>query len=117
MGLLALALLVAGLIARPTSTLPILWNVVIPLVPLSLLVSPALWRNVCPLATLNTLSGRWGTRRLEPAAVSATGATGIALLIVLVPARRFIFNTNGAALASTIVPSRRRPSCSARSSS
>jgi len=102
-GILALALLIAGLIARPAQTLPVLWNVLIPMIPASLLVSPALWRNVCPLATLNTLSRRHGKRRLEPATASAIGAAGIALLVVLVPARRFVFNTGGAALAITIV--------------
>jgi len=101
MGVVALVALIAALVVRPARSLTLLWNVVIPLVPASLLVTPALWRNVCPLATLNTLTNRRG-RRLAPAAAPAIGAVGMALLVVLVPARRFLFNTNGLALAATI---------------
>lgn len=100
LGLGLLALLVLGLVARPEPTLRLFWNVVIPLLPASLLVSPALWRGVCPLATLNTASnGLIGRRALTAKWVPLTGAVGVVLLALLVPARRFLFNTDGTALA------------------
>lgn len=95
---------VAGLFLAPDPTLTALWNVIIPLVPASLLVSPALWRNVCPLATLNTAAnGVLHRRPLRGRWVRAVGMAGIAMFLVLVPARRFLFNHDGAALAITIV--------------
>ncbi len=55
-GVLATVGLISGLIWKPEPALNMLWNVVIPLVPASLLISPMLWRNSCPLATLNHVS-------------------------------------------------------------
>jgi hypothetical protein len=99
----ATALLLVALVRWPEIALTILWDMVIPLVPASLLVSPSLWRNVCPLATLNTVTNGVRTRRLLHARTSAgAGAVGIALLLLLVPARRFLFNVDGPALAVTI---------------
>jgi hypothetical protein len=102
-GLLATALLLVGLVAVPDAALRALWDIAIPLVPASLLVSPMLWRNTCPLATLNLLGNGWlGRRPLGGRALERAGAAGIALLVILVPARRFLFNTDGAALAVTV---------------
>jgi hypothetical protein len=95
--------LLGGLVVVPEPSLELLWNVVIPLVPASLLVAPALWRNVCPLATLNLLANRRAGRRLGPPTTSHLWAIGILLLLILVPARRFLFNTNGPALATTVI--------------
>lgn len=103
-GLVATVALLLGLVWRPDASLKILWNVVIPLVPASLLISPMLWRNSCPLATLNMISNRLAGRR-TPSGPLAAGSTtlGVALLVVLVPARHFVFNTDGPALAMTII--------------
>jgi hypothetical protein len=96
--------LVVALVVLPQVALGVLWDIVIPLVPASLLISPALWRNVCPLAALNMALNRLGPRRV-PTRRFVTRATtvGIVLLAVLVPARRFSLNTDGGALAVTIV--------------
>ena len=76
-GLLLLAGLMVGLVARPEPTLHVLWSVVIPLLPASFLVSPALWRGICPLATLNTLSnGLIERRALTAKWIPVGGATG-----------------------------------------
>jgi hypothetical protein len=92
------------MVFRAEVALTVLWDLAIPLVPASLLVSPAIWRNVCPLATLNLLGNRrTGGRRLGPPITHRLWAVGIVLLVVLVPARRLVFNTNGAALAATVV--------------
>lgn len=102
-GVLATLLLVVTLVLRPDSALLVLWNVLIPLVPASLLLSPLLWRNVCPLATFTTAAnGAFGRRPLGNGESLAAGTLGMVLLGVLVPARRFLFNTDGVALAVTI---------------
>ena len=99
---LTLALL-AGLLRRPEATLTILWSLVIPLVPASLLVAPQLWRNVCPLATLNMASNGLVARRNPSPRLLAGGAiAGMVLLVVMVPARRVLFNTDATVLAVTI---------------
>ncbi len=103
-GVVATVGLLAGLIWRPEPSLALLWNIAIPLVPASLLLSPLLWRNACPLATLNQAMNRFARGRRAGArfAVQA-GVVGIALLAVLVPARRVLFNTDGPVLAATIL--------------
>lgn len=103
-GLAATAALLIGLFVRPTSSLALLWNVVIPLVPATLLISPMLWRNSCPLATLNQLTNQVGRQSLPRERLGTAAAVlGIVLLAVLVPARRFVFNTEGPALATVIL--------------
>ncbi len=95
--------LLVGLVLQPELSLDILWNVLIPLVPASLLVTPMLWRNVCPLATLNLVSNRTrGAHKLGNGWLLPAGLVGMFLLVVLVSARRFVFNTNGTILAVTI---------------
>ncbi len=101
MGVLLTLVLVGALWMYPDPTLNLLWNAVIPLLPAAFLVSPAIWRNTCPLATLNMMGG--GRRTLKAAQMPWAGAAGIALLLLLVPARRFAFNTDGHILAATIV--------------
>ncbi len=100
----ATAALVAGLFLAPHTSLVILWSVLIPLVPASLLVTPKAWRNVCPLATLNMWTSRRATRPSQgPRFTAVTHTLGIILLATLVPARHFVFNTNGPALATTVI--------------
>jgi hypothetical protein len=95
--------LLAGLVLRPDATLTILWSLVIPLVPASLLVAPQLWRNVCPLATLNMASnGLVARRNPSPRLLAGAAVVGMALLVILVPARRVLFNTDATMLAVTI---------------
>ena len=84
--------------------LSVLWNVLIPILPASFLIAPALWRGICPLATLNMMSNRLvGRRRLSSKLIPTATIIGIVLLFILVPARRFLFNENGALLAATII--------------
>lgn len=103
-GIILTFVLLAGLIRVPELSLKILWNAVIPMLPAVFLIQPEIWRNVCPLATLNVLSGRrFGKRTIGPDTTRRLGAVGIILLLAMVPARRFLFNTDGAALAIAIV--------------
>ena len=103
-GVVLTPVLIGALWVWPKPTLTLLWDMVIPLLPAVFLVNPLIWRNVCPLATLNDLSGRRSRARATSLRVVRAGwVLGVALLFVLVPARRFLFNTNGPALAVTIV--------------
>ncbi len=101
-GLAATVLLLVGMVVRPTQALSILWNVLIPLVPASLLVSPLIWRNTCPLATLTMAANREGRPGLSPEVARNTLVVGVVLLALLVPARRFWFNVDGPILAATV---------------
>lgn len=96
--------LIVGLWTMPDATLRVLWYAVIPVLPAVFLVNPALWRNMCPLATLNTVPGaRSRGLKLDARMLRWTPAVGLALLLVLVPARRFLFNMDGRALALVIL--------------
>ena len=102
-GLLVTVGLLAALLLEPEIALLVLWSAAIPLLPATFLINPGLWRNVCPLATLNMFSGDIvGHRRLTARLIPPAGLLGIVLLAVMVPARRFLFNANAVALASTI---------------
>ncbi len=102
--LVATVLLIAGLYFRPVITLKIFWNLIIPLVPITFLITPIIWRSLCPLATLNMLlNGRLDTRVLPSSSLAAIGGVGLILLGILVPARRFLFNENAMALIILVV--------------
>ncbi|HRP07428.1 MAG TPA: hypothetical protein PLL69_02980 [Gemmatimonadales bacterium] len=104
LGLVATLGLIGGLVAWPNRSLHLLWDIVIPVLPAVFVLNPLTWRNVCPLATLNSMVGV--RAEAPPPDIRTTRQlwwVGIALLGVLVPARRFLFNSNGPALAGTIV--------------
>jgi len=96
--------LVVGLIVAPKLWLHVLWDMVIPILPAVFLINPLIWRNVCPLATVNEFTGSPATgSAMSPQLMKNGWILGMALLFVLVPARRFLFNENGVALALTIL--------------
>jgi nitrite reductase (NADH) large subunit len=103
-GLLSTVALLAALIMIPDQGLRILWFVLVPVLPATFLVSPAIWRGSCPLATLTKLlNGVVSKKPLRMPYLGHAGTIGIVLLLVMVPARRFLFNENGMVLAITIV--------------
>lgn len=103
-GVALTVVLLAALVLWPERALHLLWDVAIPILPATFLVNPLLWRNVCPLGTLNRIAGsRVGRRLLAVPDARVAWIVGILLLVVLVPARRFVFNDNGPMLAATIV--------------
>ncbi len=95
--------LLAWMILAPEAALTALWYVAIPVLPATFFVNTILWRGVCPLATLN----EWGNRLGRPQAPSARtvavlSVAGLILFHLMVPARRFLFNEHGPALAATV---------------
>ncbi len=104
LGLVVTIALIVGFIVRPDVALPALWNMIIPILPATFLVAPSLWRGVCPLASLNMLpNSRMGRRAIPKRALTTINAFGIVLLVLLVPARRFLFNEHGIALAVVVI--------------
>ncbi|MBM3990626.1 MAG: hypothetical protein FJ298_06395 [Planctomycetes bacterium] len=102
-GLALTGVLLVELLAAPQPTLHVLWDMVIPLLPAVFLVNPLVWRSVCPLATINEYTGNQAGRgAVPPRVLRVAWVIGIALLFAMVPARRFLFNEDGAALAITI---------------
>lgn len=103
LGVLLTVVLLLALVWWPDGSLHLLWEMVIPLLPAVFLVNPLLWRNVCPLATLNDFGGRrHASAPLSATMLGAGWVVGIALLLLMVPARRFLFNEHGMVLAATI---------------
>ena len=93
-GLLALA---AGIFLVPGFTLPLFWNVVLPLIPAVLLVSPGLWRGVCPVATVSIWTARPGAPRIAESPDRSIDLVAAGLLFAIVPARHLLWNQNGMA--------------------
>lgn len=102
-GIVLLGVLLVGLVTAPALALHLLWNLAVPVLPATFLVNTAIWRNVCPLATLSLLPGAYRGRGIDGSVVRATAIVGILLFLLLVPARRFLFNGDGPALAVAIV--------------
>ena len=91
----------ALLFALPPVGLFLFWRIAIPILPLVFLVAPGLWRNVCPLAAADQLPRLLGLTRgrtLPRWLREYAYLIGIALFIILVAARKVIFNQNGPAL-------------------
>jgi NADPH-dependent 2,4-dienoyl-CoA reductase/sulfur reductase-like enzyme/ferredoxin len=95
----ALALAVT-LIVAPSTGLPLFWKLLVPLLPLLWLCLPGLWRNLCPLAASNQVPRVLGFTRgwTTPSFTPRWGyVIGIAAFVVLVPARKVLFNRSGIA--------------------
>lgn len=104
LGLVVTVVLIVGFFVQPELALRVLWNVLIPILPATFLITPALWRGLCPLATLNTITNGLVERRPLPARMlPSVGVVGMVLLVVLVPARRFLFNEHGITLAVIVM--------------
>lgn len=94
-----LPLAVAGLVLLPRLGPQLLWNVVVPALPLVLLLTPARWRNHCPLGAWASLADRRADADRAPATL---GAMGIALLALAVPLRHLAADRDGLAAAALL---------------
>jgi len=93
--------MVGVLFLWPDTGLMITWKLLIPLVPLSLLLTPRLWRNLCPIATLSQLPlrlGIGGARRFPLRAARGAAVVAAIGLFVLVPLRHPLLDQSGTAL-------------------
>jgi len=103
----ATALAVAALLVEnPERGRILLWQVLVPSLPLVMLVVPGLWRNLCPMAALNQLPRMAGfTRGLAhtPRVREYSFVVGIALFFVLVSSRKWLFDASGLASAALVV--------------
>lgn len=95
--------LAASVALKPEPMLDVVWGMIVPLVPITLLIVPGLWRNVCPLAAVSQLPRRLGRRARGAAPSSVTMPAGMMLLLALVTARKVWFNHSGLATAGLIV--------------
>ena len=102
-GVVAVGAIIILLFAAPEPTLAWTWNVVVPVLPATFLLTPAIWRNACPLATLNEIPTHLGRRGRHPSRAMASGALAVIALFVLVPARRAVLNASGEALAGVLI--------------
>lgn len=101
--LAAVPLLLLWLLIEPAGALLALWYVAIPLLPATFFISTAIWRGICPLATLNEMGNRLGKQRTpSPTILLALSVGSLILFHLMVPARHFVFNQNGPALAGTV---------------
>lgn len=100
---LAATLTWLGLVAwGPEPVLRWTWNVIVPLLPASFLLTPALWRNVCPLATLNELPHGLREPDRIPPGWTASGVLAVAALILLIPLRRALLNGDAGWTAGSV---------------
>jgi len=103
MVLVSLALLVADLFVESEQTLSVLWNIEIPIVPVTFLIALGIWRTICPLAIQNMIRGNISRPFFPSGLMPMTHLTGITLLVVLVAAHKSVFNENGPILAIAIM--------------
>ena len=90
------------LFVAPDLGLDLFFGIAVPVLPLLWFVAPGVWRNLCPLAAANQTPRLFGfTRALKaPRWVAEHGyLIAISSFLVLVPARKFLLNDNGPALA------------------
>lgn len=94
-----------ALIVRPALGLHLLWNVLIPVAPALLVVAPGIWRNVCPLGSMSLMPHHFGLSRGRRMSSTWRGRLflgAFVLLILVVPLRKVLLDTNGPVLAAVL---------------
>ncbi len=90
--------IVVMLLVVPKAGIVALWNVLVPIAPALLVFAPGIWRNVCPLGSTALWARHMGlsrARRLSKAAQGWLALLGLALLLLIVPLRHLVLDTNG----------------------
>jgi len=94
--------LLPTLIWIPDLGLDLFWNVLIPVAPAVFVVIPGVWRNICPMATSGLLPRHLGfsRRKIMPQALRSTFVIiSLVALLLIVPLRHAVLNTDGPATA------------------
>jgi hypothetical protein len=94
-----------ALIVWPRLGLHLLWNVLIPVAPALLVLAPGVWRNVCPLGSMSFVphhSGLSRRKNLSPVWRGRLYLGALILLLVVVPLRKVVLDTNGPLLAAVL---------------
>jgi hypothetical protein len=94
-----------ALIVKPNLGLHLLWNVLIPVAPALLVVAPGIWRNVCPLGTMSLAPYHFGLsrdKRLSSIWRGRLFLVSFVLLLVVIPMRKVLLDTNGPILAAVL---------------
>ena len=95
----------AALLWKPELGLHLLWNVLIPIAPALMVLAPGVWRNVCPLGSMSLAPHHFGLsqgKRLSPVWRGRLYLGAFVLLIVVVPLRKVVLDTNGPILAAIL---------------
>lgn len=98
--------IVALLLFLPKAGIIALWNVLVPIAPALLVFAPGVWRNVCPLGSTALWARHMGlsrARRLSKAAQGWLALTGLVLLLLIVPLRHLVLDTNGPATGIVLI--------------
>ena len=99
------AALLLALIFWPRVGLHAFWNVLIPVAPALIAIAPGLWRNICPMGSSALFARHMGWSReyrLSPHQQGLLALVGVGLLLLIVPLRHVILNTNGPATGLAI---------------
>ena len=94
-----------ALIFKPALGLHLLWNVLIPVAPALFVIAPGVWRNVCPLASLSLAPQHFGLsrgKRISPVWRGRLYLGAFVLLLLVVPLRKVVLDTNGPILAAVL---------------
>jgi len=99
--------ILAALLFFPEIGIHAFWNVLIPIAPVLFVLAAGLWRNICPLASTALISRHMGWSKTKKISIEWQGGLnfiGLCLLLLVVPLRHVILDTNGVATALTIIP-------------
>lgn len=100
--LLVGVILVNLLLFWPAVGIALMWNLLIPVAPALVTISPGLWRNICPMATFHMLPQKLGISRsirMPAWGSAALGLISVILLFAIVPMRRIGLNVDGPSTA------------------
>ncbi len=98
--------IVIALLFFPKIGIHAFWNVLIPVAPALLVLATGLWRNICPLGTTSLLPRHAGLSKKKKLKIVWQGRLnliGVILLLLVVPLRHVIMDTNGPVTAFAIL--------------
>lgn len=99
-------MMLIALIFFPKIGLHAFWDVLIPIAPLLLVLATGVWRNICPLATTALLPRKLNISKQKRMKIKNHGIitlVGVFVLLLAVPLRHLIFDTNGPVTAYFII--------------